>query len=63
MTEQLGFIRPLDDVIEEHMLKALQFHNWNLAAAARDLKVDRRTLYRTMKRKGWQRGMNVSIGP
>lgn len=55
MSQQLGFIQPLEAVAEEHMLNALKFYGWNITQAAKALEIDRRTLYRTMQKNGWKR--------
>ncbi len=58
MTEQLPFIQTLEVVSEEHMLKALQFYSWNITQAAKALGIDRRTLYRAIKKNEWERTDN-----
>jgi DNA-binding NtrC family response regulator len=47
--------RPLDEVIREHVLRALARHEGNAAAAARQLGLSRTTLWRMLKRWGVSR--------
>jgi DNA-binding NtrC family response regulator len=47
--------RPLDEVIREHVLRALSRHEGNATAAARQLGVSRTTLWRMLKRWGVSR--------
>ena len=48
-----GYERPmetLDDVVREHIKKALERTGWNITEAAKLLEVGRATIYRKVKR-------------
>lgn len=46
-------IRPLQVVLDEHMLKALHFYSWNISQTAIALGMHRRTLYRSITKNKW----------
>ena len=60
MTGELAFIQPLEVVAEEHMLKALRFYAWNITQAAKALGIDRRTLYRAIKKNDWTKDVSTT---
>jgi DNA-binding NtrC family response regulator len=48
-------LAPLEAVEREHLLQALEAHNWNVSLAARALQVTRDTLRYRMAKHGLQR--------
>jgi transcriptional regulator of acetoin/glycerol metabolism len=50
--KELPWFPSLDDVLREHSLHALELCAGNCTAAARALGVDRKTLYRRLRRWG-----------
>ena len=50
--KELPWFPSLDDVLKEHSLHALELCAGNCTAAARALGVDRKTLYRRLRRWG-----------